>query len=165
MKAKSKTAVRKAAGSIARLTRTAKNGKISRGAPASGQRRKAAKKPSPASAPSEIVTTKKQSKLSNQQRGKTMNRNKAPQTAVAVADPHAESVEEMDAASLQLQRLQEQVTDYEGQIQAIGKAQAVIEFNLDGTIITANDNFLNALGYTLGEVQGQHHRMFVEESF
>ena len=55
--------------------------------------------------------------------------------------------------------------DFQGQIQAIGKAQAVIEFNLDGTIIAANDNFLNALGYTLGEVQGQHHRMFVEESF
>ena len=57
------------------------------------------------------------------------------------------------------------LADYEGQIQAISKAQAVIEFNLDGTIITANDNFLNALGYTLGEVQGQHHRMFVEESY
>ena len=58
-----------------------------------------------------------------------------------------------------------QNAEFEGQIQAVGKAQAVIEFNLDGTIITANDNFLNALGYTLGEVQGQHHRMFVEESF
>ena len=55
--------------------------------------------------------------------------------------------------------------EFEGQIEAVGKAQAVIEFNLDGTIITANDNFLDALGYTLGEVQGQHHRMFVEESF
>ena len=55
--------------------------------------------------------------------------------------------------------------DYEGQIQAISKAQAVIEFNLDGTIITANDNFLSVVGYTLEEVQGQHHRMFVEESF
>ena len=54
--------------------------------------------------------------------------------------------------------------DYEGQIQAISKAQAVIEFNLDGTIITANDNFLNVVGYALEEVQGQHHRMFVEES-
>ena len=160
MKAKSKTAVRKAAGSIARLTRTAKNGKVSRGATASGQRRKAAKKPSPASAPSEIVTTKKQSKLSNQQRGKTMNRNKAPQTAVALADPHAEYVEEMDAASLQLQQM-----DFEGQIQAVNKAQAVIEFNLDGTIIKANDNFLNVVGYTLEEIQGQHHRMFAEESF
>lgn len=52
----------------------------------------------------EIVTTRKPSKLSNQRRGKTMNRNKAPQTAVAVADPHAKSVEEADHASLQLQR-------------------------------------------------------------
>ncbi len=58
-----------------------------------------------------------------------------------------------------------QAADFEGQIAAVGKAQAVIEFNLDGTIITANDNFLNALGYTLAEVRGQHHRIFVEESF
>lgn len=55
--------------------------------------------------------------------------------------------------------------DYEGQIEAIGKAQAVIEFELDGTIITANENFLETLGYTLDEIQGQHHRMFVEPGF
>ncbi|HEY5744494.1 MAG TPA: PAS domain-containing methyl-accepting chemotaxis protein [Chryseolinea sp.] len=55
--------------------------------------------------------------------------------------------------------------DYQGQIAAIGKAQAVIEFNMDGTIIQANDNFLNAVGYTLGETQGKHHRMFVEDSY
>ncbi|WP_458757798.1 methyl-accepting chemotaxis protein [Afipia sp. TerB] len=53
-------------------------------------------------------------------------------------------------------------SDYEGQIAAIHKSQAVIEFNLDGTIITANDNFLAALGYGLDEIRGQHHRMFVE---
>jgi len=218
MKAKSKTAVRKAAASVAGLTNTAKNGESSGGAAAAGQRRKAVKKPSPAGkagresiyqrldgkpaieaaleefysrvlgdsqlkgffdgadmkrlisqqrafftqalgggsacyrgptmkqahahlpieqkhfervavhlsgtlaalsvprtlmdevmaavAPlaGEIVTTRKPSKLSNQRRGKTMNRNKAPQTAVAVADPHAKSVEEADHASLQLQR-------------------------------------------------------------
>ena len=52
--------------------------------------------------------------------------------------------------------------DLAGQIAAIGKSQAVIEFNMDGTILTANDNFLGALGYTLGEVQGRHHGMFVE---
>jgi methyl-accepting chemotaxis protein len=52
--------------------------------------------------------------------------------------------------------------DLGGQITAIGKSQAVIEFRMDGTIITANENFLNALGYTLGEVQGRHHSMFVE---
>ena len=49
-----------------------------------------------------------------------------------------------------------------GQLTAINKSQAVVEFELDGTIITANDNFLNAMGYTLAEVQGRHHSMFVE---
>ncbi|HEY1189779.1 MAG TPA: methyl-accepting chemotaxis protein, partial [Gemmata sp.] len=52
--------------------------------------------------------------------------------------------------------------DYQGQIVAINRAQAVIEFKLDGTITSANENFLAATGYTLPEVQGRHHRMFVE---
>jgi len=39
------------------------------------------------------------------------------------------------------------LVDYKGQIEAISKSQAVIEFNMDGTIIRANDNFLNAMGY------------------
>src|SRR5438552_4462632 len=50
----------------------------------------------------------------------------------------------------------------EGKIAAIGRSQAVIEFNLDGTIVAANDIFLGVLGYTLVEVQGRHHSMFVE---
>nr|WP_315752095.1 MULTISPECIES: PAS domain-containing methyl-accepting chemotaxis protein [unclassified Bradyrhizobium] len=54
--------------------------------------------------------------------------------------------------------------DLAGQIEAIGKSQAVIEFNMDGTVITANDNFLHALGYTLAEIRGKHHSMFVEPS-
>ena len=58
-----------------------------------------------------------------------------------------------------------QTADFQGQIAAVGKAQAVIEFNLDGTVITANDNFLNALGYTLAEIKGQHHSLFVEPAF
>ena len=53
--------------------------------------------------------------------------------------------------------------DTRGQIEAIGKSQAVIEFNLDGTIITANENFLATLGYRLDEIQGRHHSMFVDE--
>ncbi len=53
--------------------------------------------------------------------------------------------------------------DMRGQIEAIGKSQAVIHFNLDGTIITANENFLKTLGYRLDEIQGRHHSMFVEE--
>jgi methyl-accepting chemotaxis protein len=55
--------------------------------------------------------------------------------------------------------------EFEGQIAAISKVMAVIEFQLDGTILTANANFLNAMGYTLPEVQGRNHSMFVEESF
>ena len=52
--------------------------------------------------------------------------------------------------------------NWEGQIAAINRSNAVIEFNLDGTIIHANDHFLNAVGYTLKEIVGQHHGMFVE---
>lgn len=50
-------------------------------------------------------------------------------------------------------------------LEAISKAQAIIEFNLDGTIITANKNFLSTVGYELGEIQGKHHRMFCEPSY
>jgi methyl-accepting chemotaxis protein len=53
--------------------------------------------------------------------------------------------------------------DAQGQIDAIGQSQAVIHFNLDGTIITANENFLNTVGYRLDEIEGRHHSMFVEE--
>src|SRR5580693_3667396 len=48
---------------------------------------------------------------------------------------------------------------------AIEKSQAMIEFQMDGTIVTANDNFLRALGYTLEEVKGRHHGIFVEEAY
>ena len=50
--------------------------------------------------------------------------------------------------------------DYAAQIAAFNRAQAVIEFALDGTITTANPNFLNLMGYTLDEVKGRHHSMF-----
>ena len=55
--------------------------------------------------------------------------------------------------------------DNAGQLAAIGKSQAVIEFKMDGTIVSANENFLKALGYTLDEIKGRHHSMFVEEAF
>jgi len=48
------------------------------------------------------------------------------------------------------------------QADAIGKSQAVIEFNMDGTIVTANENFLDAMGYKLSEIVGKRHAMFVE---
>ena len=51
------------------------------------------------------------------------------------------------------------------QLTAINRAQAVIEFEPDGTIIRANDNFLRATGYTLEEIRGRHHRMFVDPAY
>ncbi len=55
--------------------------------------------------------------------------------------------------------------DYQGQIDAISKSQAVIEFNMDGSIITANDNFLQTMGYRLEEIKGKHHSMFAEPDY
>lgn len=54
---------------------------------------------------------------------------------------------------------------YEGQINAIKTSQAVIEFDPTGKILDANDNFLNAMGYTLGDVKGKHHSMFVDANY
>jgi methyl-accepting chemotaxis protein len=55
--------------------------------------------------------------------------------------------------------------DHLGKVEAIGRSQAVIEFELDGTIITANENFLKTMGYTLAEIAGKHHSIFVESSY
>lgn len=55
--------------------------------------------------------------------------------------------------------------EFEGKINAIGKSQAVIEFNLDGTIQKANDNFLTTLGYSAGELKAKHHRMFCDAGY
>ena len=57
-----------------------------------------------------------------------------------------------------------QLQDAMAQAAAISRSQAVIEFNMDGTIVTANENFLGVLGYALGEIQGRHHSMFVDPS-
>ncbi|MDG4719391.1 methyl-accepting chemotaxis protein [Thalassospira aquimaris] len=54
-----------------------------------------------------------------------------------------------------------QTASASSQISAIERAQAVIEFNLDGTIIRANKNFLDLMGYAMDEVAGKHHRIFV----
>src|SRR3979409_1934611 len=48
-------------------------------------------------------------------------------------------------------------------IEALNHSQAAIEFKMDGTVITANENFLRVLGYSLAEIRGKHHSMFVAE--
>ncbi|MGL4475183.1 MAG: methyl-accepting chemotaxis protein [Shewanella sp.] len=55
--------------------------------------------------------------------------------------------------------------DTSGQLDAISKAQAVIEFNMDGTIINANHNFLHVMGYSLDDIRGKHHSMFVDPQY
>ena len=52
--------------------------------------------------------------------------------------------------------------ELERRMAAIGRSQAVIEFELDGTIIDANENLLKTMGYSLDEIRGQHHRMFMD---
>ena len=52
----------------------------------------------------------------------------------------------------------------EGQIDALHRAQAVIEFTPDGTIQTANKNFCDAVGYSLPEIKGRHHSIFVPQN-
>ncbi len=58
-----------------------------------------------------------------------------------------------------------QYADLLGKVEAIGRSQGVIEFNLDGTVITANENFLAIIGYRLEEIVGKHHRMFVDPAY
>ena len=55
--------------------------------------------------------------------------------------------------------------DLIGQVEAISRSQAVIQFELDGTIIEANENFLSVLGYRLDEIKGKHHSMFAEPAY
>ena len=55
--------------------------------------------------------------------------------------------------------------DFEGQLAAIGKAQAVIEFTPDGKVLDANENYLKLFGYALDEIRGQHHGIFVDPDY
>jgi methyl-accepting chemotaxis protein len=58
-----------------------------------------------------------------------------------------------------------QTAEYEGKVQAINRAQAVIEFGLDGTVLAANENFLRIFGYDAGDVVGKHHRIFCDPGY
>ncbi|WP_067218238.1 methyl-accepting chemotaxis protein [Marinomonas gallaica] len=60
---------------------------------------------------------------------------------------------------------QAELTNLRGQLEALSKSQAVIEFDLKGNILFANDNFLDALGYSLDEVVGKHHSLFVDDAY
>jgi methyl-accepting chemotaxis protein len=55
--------------------------------------------------------------------------------------------------------------DYVGKMEAISKAQAIIEFEMNGMVRTANENFLRLMGYTLSQIQGRHHSIFVDDAY
>jgi methyl-accepting chemotaxis protein len=55
--------------------------------------------------------------------------------------------------------------EYEGKVSAIDKAQAVIEFDMNGHVLNANSNFLDTMGYSLQDIQGEHHRLFCEADY
>jgi len=60
---------------------------------------------------------------------------------------------------------QESLANYEGKVNAINRSQAAIEFDLNGKILDANDNFLSVMGYELSEIIGKHHSMFVDRTY
>ncbi|OYX10815.1 MAG: chemotaxis protein [Rhizobiales bacterium 32-66-8] len=77
-----------------------------------------------------------------------------------VLDSHGKTIRVIKFASdITAQKLSN--AEFQGQIEAISKSQAVIKFSLDGIVLDANANFLNALGYRLEEILGQHHSLFV----
>ncbi len=86
-----------------------------------------------------------------------------------LAESFNEMGEKLEQASTEQEaqkaQLAAQAAEVKGITDAIGKAQAVIEFNMDGIVVTANDNFLNCLGYTLSEIKGQHHRMLCDPTY
>ena len=61
--------------------------------------------------------------------------------------------------------LKKRNVEYEGKVSAIGKAQAVIEFDMQGKVLDANENFLAVMDYDLSDIEGEHHRMFCEPEY
>ena len=101
----------------------------------------------------------------NQSRTNT-NKTAMKATPTSTSNPRARKSNGRPAAERSVNAPPEiDVQDLRGQIAAINRVQAVIEFELDGTIITANENFLKTLGYSLDEIQGQHHSLFVEPAY
>ncbi len=66
------------------------------------------------------------------------------------------------AISADITATKSKTTEDEGKLNSIDRSQAVIEFDTDGNVLTANENFLRTLGYQLDEIKGRHHSIFVE---
>jgi methyl-accepting chemotaxis protein len=80
-------------------------------------------------------------------------------------DEPSQLLEALDAMQAELRRRDVKDADFRGQIAAIHRAQAVIEFDMDGTIRDVNDNFAAVTGYSREEVKGKNHSLFLEPAF
>ncbi|MEM7107770.1 MAG: PAS domain S-box protein [Bacteroidota bacterium] len=78
---------------------------------------------------------------------------------------HANKTQKIIEFSTDITKEKLKSIEFEGQMKAINKTLSSIEFELDGTIIKANNVFLEAMGYSLAEIEGKHHRVFVEDVF
>ena len=84
---------------------------------------------------------------------------KIPEEQVVDREQTDEEVSQMESQNAN------ELNDLRGQVDALNKSQAVIEFSMDGMVLHANENFCAVLGYALDEIKGQHHRMFVEPTY
>jgi len=78
---------------------------------------------------------------------------------------NVDTQDEFGGLTRALNEIRSVIVDSSGQVRAIHKSQAVIEFKLDGTIIDANENFLKTTGYLLEEIKGKHHSLFVDPAY
>ncbi len=97
-------------------------------------------------------------------KGEVMKHAAAPARNRRVSDI-SNGIAELTGAHATVEIAAGELNELRSKLGAIDKTQAVIEFELDGTIITANENFLGVLGYQLDEIRGQHHRMFVDSEY
>ncbi|MGV8842803.1 MAG: PAS domain S-box protein [Pseudomonas sp.] len=82
----------------------------------------------------------------------------------AVLDEHGEP-KWIDGVLLDVTESKLRNAEFESTVNAIRRALVVIEFDLQGNILDANQNFLDLMGYQLEEIQGQHHRLFCEQTY
>ncbi|GAB3429380.1 PAS domain S-box protein [Giesbergeria sinuosa] len=85
-------------------------------------------------------------------------------TGRGVADSHGQ-MQWVDGVLLDTTDRHARNAEFESTVRAIWRSQAVVEFDLQGRVLTANTNFLNLTGYSLAEIQGQHHRIFCTPSY
>ena len=81
-----------------------------------------------------------------------------------IFDAHGKPVKVVKFAT-DVTRQKTRDSEFESKLDAVFRNQAVIEFELDGTVVSANENFLRSMGYTLREIQGQHHAMFCTQDY